>query len=123
MSHVLDTPTLVASLADYSQQRQVSAADEPRFSYQDATDDSVLFLRVQAAASYYSPNRTLMEHPLSVDVDIILDPFILNLLPRSLGPSAIYLTIVAVGAWLLSDYIYCWLASVADEPRSKDHAE
>jgi hypothetical protein len=31
---------------------------------------SVLFLRIQAAASYYSTNRTLMEHPEPVDVDI-----------------------------------------------------
>jgi hypothetical protein len=34
------------------------------------TLQSVLFLRVQAAASYYSANRTLMEHPEPVDVDI-----------------------------------------------------
>jgi hypothetical protein len=31
---------------------------------------SVLFLRIQAAASYYTTNRTLMEQPERVDVDI-----------------------------------------------------
>ena len=85
--------------------------------------ESILLLRIQAAASYYSSNRTLMEHPPLVDVDIILDPFILNILPRSLQSTAIYISIVSVGAWFLSGYIYRWLALVAVEPPLKDHAD
>lgn len=128
VSHVWDNPSLAASLADYVGQRQVPSADEPRFSYDDdaaaaAAEESVLLLRVQAAASYYSLNRTLMEHPLPVDVDIILDPFILNILPRSLGSIAVHIAFVAVAAWFLSDYIFRRLASEVDEPLFKDHAD
>ena len=38
--------------------------------------ESVLFLRIQAAASYYSTNRTLMDYPLPVDVDISMRTYI-----------------------------------------------
>ena len=82
---------------------------------------SVLFLRIQAAASYYTTNRALMERPEPVDVDIILDPFLLNILPQSLVPVAIYITAVAVGAWFLSGYIYRWLVTAAADPSSKAH--
>jgi hypothetical protein len=62
----------VTSLAVYSEQVQELDLARPR--YHEATEpptlQSVLFLRVQAAASYYSTNRTLMEHPEPVDVDI-----------------------------------------------------
>jgi hypothetical protein len=113
---VFNTPDLIASLADYSDKRQVLQIDSPAYAKGDVpVPESVLLLRVQAAASYYSLNRTLMEHPLPVDVDIILDPFILNILPRSLGPTAVYISFVAVGAWFLSGYIYRWLTSVAEE--------
>jgi hypothetical protein len=83
----------------------------------------VLFLRVQAAASYYTANRTLMDHPEPVDVDIILDPFLLNILPQSLGPVALYISAVAVGAWFLSGYIYHWLLSVAAEAPTNPHTD
>jgi hypothetical protein len=116
ITHVFNTPDLIASLADYSDKRQVLQIDSPAYAKGDVpVPESVLLLRVQAAASYYSLNRTLMEHPLPVDVDIILDPFILNILPRSLGPTAVYISFVAVGAWFLSGYIYRWLTSVAEE--------
>jgi hypothetical protein len=124
IAHVFDTPTLISFLAEYSDKRQVSKSDKAGTLRDEAAPaESILFLRVQAAAAYYSLNRTLMEHPLPVDVDIILDPFILNVLPRSLGPTAIYISIVAVGAWFLSGYVYRWLLSIADELPSKDHAD
>lgn len=101
--------------------------------------ESLLYLRVQAAASYYSTNRTLMGFPPPVDVDIstsnienerpykltwtVLDPFLLNIFPRSLGPVAIYITAVAIGAWFLSGYIYRWLLSVVSEAPSKPHTD
>jgi len=121
---VFETPGLIASLASYSDKRQVLDLDRPEYSSDDVQlSESLLFLRVQAAASYYSSNRTLMEHPLPVDVDIILDPFMLNVLPRSLGPAAIYISVVSIGAWYLSRYIYRWLASIAENQPSKDHAD
>ena len=59
-----------------------------------------------------------MDHPPPVDVDIILDPFLLNILPQSLGPTAIYIAIVAIGAWFLSGAVFRWLLSIAtDSPK------
>jgi hypothetical protein len=70
---VFDTPGLVTSLAQYSEQQlQQDDRREPKHceSAQSATAQSILLLRIQAAASYYSTNRTLMEHPEPVNVDI-----------------------------------------------------
>jgi hypothetical protein len=53
----------------------------------------------------------------------VLDPFILNIFPQSLGPVALYITAVAVGAFFLSGYIYRWLLSVAAEQPSKPHTD
>lgn len=53
----------------------------------------------------------------------VLDPFLLNVLPQSLGPFAIYFTAVAIAAWFLSGYIYRWLLSIAAEPASKPHTD
>jgi hypothetical protein len=64
-----------------------------------------------------------MLYPSPVDVDIILDPFILNVLPRSLGPAAIYITGVAIFAWIISGYIYQWVVAVSQEFEEKDHEE
>lgn len=124
IAQVFDTPDLISSLARYSEQRQESVLDHPKNADPALPiPQSVLFLRIQAAASFYSLNRTLMESPPAVETDIILDPFILNILPRSLGPVAVYITLVAVGAYFLSGYIYRWLLSLAVEPPPKPHTD
>jgi hypothetical protein len=122
ITHVFDRPELVSSLAQYSELRPDPATSGTVFQDKETTH-SLLFLRIQAAASYYSTNRTLMEHPPPVDVDIILDPFILNVFPRSLGPVALYITAVAVGAWFISGYIYRWLRSIAQDAPLKPHTD
>ncbi|XP_014561970.1 hypothetical protein COCVIDRAFT_85254 [Bipolaris victoriae FI3] len=122
LAHVLDTPDLKASLVHYSQQNQLDGHKDTGAADFDV-HESALLLRLQAAASYYSTNRTLMLHPPPVDVDIILDPFLLNVFPQSLVPAAIYITLVAVFAYLLSGYIYRWLLSVAAEQPSKPHTD
>jgi len=63
-----------------------------------------------------------MNHPPPVDADIILDPFILNLLPYSLRHTAIYITTVSLCAWFISGYIYRWLLSVSN-PSNKAHKD
>ncbi|KAF1917876.1 hypothetical protein BDU57DRAFT_594133 [Ampelomyces quisqualis] len=126
---VFDTPGLVKSLTQYSEHHQQFHLSESEHyePAQSATAQSVLLLRIQAAASYYSTNRTLMEHPEPVDVDItnapVLDPFLLNILPQSLAPFAAYFTVVAIGAWFLSGYIFHWIDSVASEPLLKPHSD
>ncbi|KAF2261617.1 hypothetical protein CC78DRAFT_469893 [Lojkania enalia] len=118
---VFDTPELISSLAAYSKQRQGVTLGESLKGDPHPTTQSVLFLRIQAAASFYSANRTLMEYPPAVDVDIILDPFLFNVLPRSLAPTAAYISAVTVFAWFLSGHVYRWLLFVASEPTPKPH--
>lgn len=69
IAHLLDTPPLLASLAHH---RRHSTLDDkhPAEGLVPETTQSVLLLRIQAAASYYSANQTLMDHPPPVDVDI-----------------------------------------------------
>ncbi|KAH6642540.1 hypothetical protein C7974DRAFT_351196 [Boeremia exigua] len=118
------TPELVSSLASYSDQLwDLAAARKTDNLKTEGGAQSILFLRIQAAASYYSTNRTLMDDPPPVDVDIILDPFLFNVLPHSLAPVAIYIVIVAAAAWFVSGYTYNWLRSVAEATPSKAHSD
>lgn len=71
VADVLDAPELISSLASYSDQLQKSTAASGTSSLKATGEaQSILFLRIQAAASYYSTNHTLMDHPRPVDVDI-----------------------------------------------------
>ncbi|KAK4181155.1 hypothetical protein QBC36DRAFT_318745 [Triangularia setosa] len=69
------------------------------------TPHSYLFLRILAAADFYTTNTTLMSHPPPVIADIILDPFLLNALPRSLAPTAGYIIAIAIASWFLAGSI------------------
>jgi len=73
---------------------------------------SVLFLHVYAAADYFTLNETLMSQVPPVLADVILDPYIGNVVPRSLLPTAVYIIILAVLAWFLSDLIWKGLVDV-----------
>ncbi|CAF9934556.1 MAG: hypothetical protein HETSPECPRED_009266 [Heterodermia speciosa] len=90
LSEVFASPELISSLASYSEDRE-STSDPPRTAARDPRHASVLFLRVIAAADYFTTNKTLMREVSPVNADIILDPFIFNILPRSLLPTGIYL--------------------------------
>ena len=68
ITQVFDNPALLSSLASYSERQSGPDLLDKRRTTTGA--ESVLFLRVQAAASYFSTNRTLMEQPQPVDVDI-----------------------------------------------------
>lgn len=108
-------------MAQYSETRQpkfdeiqrdpLSEADDLKSTYDGAT--STLFLHVQAAADYYTMNQTLMHHVEPVLVDIILDPFVFNVFPRSLIPTGAYITILAIGSWFLSKKISDWISKIA----------
>ena len=66
-----DAPELASSLATYSEQLQTTKAiDHTKKLVNKGGPQSLLFLRIQAAASYYSTNRTLMDSPPPVHVDI-----------------------------------------------------
>ncbi len=55
------------------------------------------------------------------DPNLVLDPYILNVFPRTLLPTAVYIVILLVGSWFLSDSIWNWLRRVSEGP--KPHTE
>lgn len=107
------------SLAEYSETQQSkpeSAGDSLKSAIRPATrttDQSLLLLSISTAADYYTTDAYLMKNPSPVFVDIILDPFILNVFPRSLVPTAGYITIVAIGSFFVARFMSRFLARVA----------
>lgn len=125
LSHVFTTPELILSLAEYSEKRQYSEqveSQQPRIytaplhsrSLPDSRE-SVLLLQIHGAADYFTMNETLMDNVPPVLVDIILDPFVFNILPRSLVTTAIYLVILAIGGWYLAKLVIKWLQEYATD--------
>lgn len=117
---MFETPDLISELAAYSEQRQGTTCREL-----DAltTDQSLLFLRIRAAADFFSPNITLMQHPPAVGVDIILDPYLANVIPKSLLPTVVIIAVIAPFAWFLSGMIWRRLRAAAEVDSSKRHAD
>ncbi|GKT57225.1 hypothetical protein ColTof4_11379 [Colletotrichum tofieldiae] len=114
---VWDTPELISSLATYAFSHQTEkdnsgAGDKPSQRKDHEHEASLLFLRVLAAADYFTDNATLMAQAEPVSVDLILDPFLLNALPRSLLPTVGYVVVVAILAWFLSRRILAWIQPV-----------
>jgi hypothetical protein len=114
VEYVFATPELIQSLSEFAYSRIEAGADhkEPRLSSVDVTMDedaektsSILFVRIITAADYYSDYVELMENPPPVLVDLILDPFLFNILPRSLLPTGGYIVCVAVVTWIVARYI------------------
>jgi len=84
-----------------------------------ALESSLLFLQIFAAADYFSLDMSLMETVPPVLVDVILDPFLFNVFPKSLVPTAVYIVILAIVAWFLSGFIWKGIIQIA---RSDDTA-
>ncbi|KAJ5819892.1 hypothetical protein N7474_005483 [Penicillium riverlandense] len=83
------------------------------------TTDSVLFLRVQAAADYFTTDEALMRDVPPVGVDLILDPFLLNVFPRSLVPTAGWIVVVAVLAVFVARWVSGEVGRVVQDARSQ----
>ncbi|ESZ94135.1 hypothetical protein SBOR_5489 [Sclerotinia borealis F-4128] len=126
LTTVFETPGLITSLAQYSETRQPVFNDvqdhapktsQADFKYMHKQDDvsSTLFLQIYAAADYYTMNQTLMENVPPVLVDIILDPYIFNILPRSLLPTIAYVILLAVGSWYVSKYVMDWMYEIGTD--------
>ncbi|POR32294.1 Uncharacterized protein TPAR_07468 [Tolypocladium paradoxum] len=124
---VWQTPELIQSLAEYATSRQADAAsDKPGHKAQRSSSvdleerkASVLLLHVRAAADYFTDDAELMKNPPPVLVDLILDPFLYNVVPRSLIPTAGYLALVGAVTWFVAGWIASSLQSVAGTPESQ----
>ncbi|KAG6359792.1 hypothetical protein INS49_010844 [Diaporthe citri] len=102
---VFDTPELITSLHNYSMSRQDSPHKATTRKGESSGGEhlsSVLLLRIDAAADYFTTDRELMRRPEPVLADVILDPFLLNVLPRTLLPTVGYVVLVAAASWVLA---------------------
>jgi hypothetical protein len=104
---------LISSLSAYAHSRRSILSDSDVTLLQGrrqsikakSNETSLLLLQMHAAADYFTTNRTLMDVVPPVLVDIILDPYLLNIFPRSLIPTACYITTIAIVAWFLSAWV------------------
>lgn len=74
---VFDTPALLQDLSTYAEERQnvlVEIDPEDLGELTTTSKRSVLFLRVQSAANFYTTDKELMQHPPPVFVDISMLP-------------------------------------------------
>ncbi|RAH82542.1 hypothetical protein BO86DRAFT_388710 [Aspergillus japonicus CBS 114.51] len=85
--------------------------------------DSVLFLRVRAAADYYSTDPELMQSVSPVVVDVILDPYLGNVFPRSLVPTAGWVVVVAGVAVFVGRWVVAELGRVVDSIASEEQEQ
>lgn len=113
-------PELISSLSSFASVRyQTLNASEKEVLFSrrkrgdgPSLETSLLLLHVEAAASYYSPHESLMKSVPPVLADVILDPYLLNVFPRSLVPTAIYIVVIALVAIGLSRYISRFLSQL-----------
>ncbi|KAI1471755.1 uncharacterized protein F4812DRAFT_467717 [Daldinia caldariorum] len=119
---LLDAPELLSELLEYSQSRKSADSSESQSRSMGDTQElrseketSVLFLQILAAADYYTMNNTLMRNVPPVHVDIILDPFVLGLLPHSLLPTVGYIIVVAIASWFIARYVSIRIRNLAAE--------
>ena len=118
ISEVFDTPELIQALAAYAEEPNRKRPEPSRSSKRSR--ESVLFLRVRAAADFFTTNKELMSSPPPVDVDLILDPYVFNVFPRSLGPTAAYIVALSFVAWFVSGAVWKFLRP---DTTNKTHKE
>ncbi|OPB39278.1 hypothetical protein A0O28_0049840 [Trichoderma guizhouense] len=130
LTTILSTPALLQSLtqnAKSAHQHQPHQSSQkgssPNNNNNDENsspndDNSVLLLRVLAAADYFSHHPSLMKDPPPVLVDLILDPYLYNVLPQSLLPTVCYLVVVGVVSWFVAKWVASSLTAIASSTKS-----
>ncbi|PQK16448.1 hypothetical protein BB8028_0006g07680 [Beauveria bassiana] len=127
LDKVWETPDLMLSLANYASTRQVDTEDtedtegvKPQIHHRSGSstdakerEASLLLLQVHAAADYFSHHQELMRNPPPVLVDLILDPYLCNVVPESLFLTAGYIVIVAVATFFLARWIANRMTAIA----------
>jgi hypothetical protein len=113
---VWQTPELIQSLAGYAFSRQVQETElheEPPQQGEREREASLLLLHIKASADYFTDDAALMKNPTPVLVDLILDPYLFNVVPRSLVPTAGYIVLISVVAWFVARSIAAKLQTIA----------
>ncbi|KAI0161511.1 hypothetical protein GGR57DRAFT_360666 [Xylariaceae sp. FL1272] len=108
LNQVFDDPRLQLEVSQYAQSlgsKDTGQTQHLPRSYSFDGPSSVLLLQIFTWADYYTTNQTLMQYPPPVLVDIILDPFIFNVLPQSLLSTVGYITMVSIVSWFLGRWI------------------
>jgi hypothetical protein len=78
---------------------------------------------VHAAADYFSTDQALMRNVPPVAVDLILDPFLFNVFPRSLVPTAGWIVLVAVLALVIGRWAVKEVGRAVDDARRQSVLE
>ncbi|GKT99663.1 hypothetical protein FLAG1_01754 [Fusarium langsethiae] len=120
---VWETPELIQSLAGYAFSRQDEGTDLHEESPQPGEKErkaSLLLLQIKASADYFTDDEALMKYPPTVLVDLILDPYLFNIVPRSLVPTAGYIVVLAVVSWFMARSIASRLQAIAVTTDSAD---
>ncbi|GAW22017.1 hypothetical protein ANO14919_115510 [Xylariales sp. No.14919] len=121
---VFRAPELTSELSEYASTLHFNMNNQAAISsptLEPGIKDSVKLLRILVAADYYTTNHTLMKNVPPIMVDIILDPFVLNILPRSLSSTVTYITVVAIVSWFVGKWISSWVRQIAAEPTKHKH--
>ncbi|KAL1958359.1 hypothetical protein VTO42DRAFT_4676 [Malbranchea cinnamomea] len=126
LSEILDSPSLRSSLtASPAAKDEPSTLQEESYERQSSLgsaggqpSSSSLLLLVEAAADYFTLNETLMASVPPVQTDIILDPYLLNVFPESLIPTAGYLVVVAVAGWYVSGLMWSTIKEFTESSRA-----
>ncbi|KAK2590800.1 hypothetical protein QQS21_011505 [Conoideocrella luteorostrata] len=112
LEKVLQNAQLLKSINTYSASRRSDQA-RPMSVSEISNSSSALLVEVRATADYFTDVKELMSNPRPVLVDLILDPFLLNVLPQSLLPTAGYLILLCITTWFMAQWIATGLRSVA----------
>ncbi|KAG0132160.1 hypothetical protein HOY82DRAFT_558244 [Tuber indicum] len=114
---LLDKPSLLANVTAYAT-RQLSFSPANELSGPSAAPRSVLYLDIRAKAGYYTHEKRRMETPDPVEVEITVDPFVLNVLPESLLPIAVMVILTTLSAFWTSGRVYSALRDIASLKQS-----
>ncbi|KAL7803388.1 hypothetical protein V8C44DRAFT_344251 [Trichoderma aethiopicum] len=113
LNTILSTPHLLQSLSQHATSLSLSNQQPQHHHHPSSDETSILLLRVLAAADYFSHHQSLMKDPPPVLVDLILDPYVYNVLPQSLVPTVCYLVVVGVASWFVARWAAGALAAIA----------
>ncbi|KMU82893.1 hypothetical protein CIHG_00676 [Coccidioides immitis H538.4] len=122
VSDVLDFPSLSSSLIDYSAVKLTEHSPPSRLSSASPSTSSLLLV-IDAAADYFTLNETLMDHVPPVVVDIILDPYLMNIFPKSLVPTALYVALATVVAWWAFRFVQSCVSGIVNSANMETNTE